>query len=213
MFRRVIAGLLMLVCTASIAESNLEYYSVLAGKLEVQYNLPVGLLKTLCYQETRFQNQSGAHGEIGICQIKPQTVVHAFGASSYVAPHLPMLGVGSRGPAVIQLRSKLGLATDSTFFDEEVQEWVRGYQIEHHLRVDGVVGPQTWGSLMGHPSIEEQLWDPRTNMEYAAKYISWLSKVLGTTEPMILAAAYNGGPGNPVVKYMVGIQNNMVAQK
>ena len=34
-------------------------------------------------------------------------------------------------------------------FDDKLENAVRGFQTEHGLTVDGIVGPQTWGALLG----------------------------------------------------------------
>ena len=210
----VVLLLLMGLCLPTMASDVSDYLS-LAPMLEQQYKLPVGLLATICTYESHGQNVKGAHGEIGVCQIKPDTIRHAFGDTSYVSPRLQYVALGSKGPLVETIRKMLVqkgyiyAEGPSSVFDVSLMLVIKGYQASHHLRIDGVVGPQTWGSLLQHPSIEEQLWNPKTNIEYAAKYLQWLSKVLNTNDPMILAAAYNGGPANPIVRYMINIQNTL----
>jgi N-acetylmuramoyl-L-alanine amidase len=59
---------------------------------------------------------------------------------------------GDRGPAVAEIRAKLsrlGLldATADDGFDDSTDRAIRGFQQERGLRVDGVVGPETYRSL------------------------------------------------------------------
>jgi soluble lytic murein transglycosylase-like protein len=67
-----------------------------------------------------------------------------------------------------------------------------------------VVGKNTWLALTGKSrvfkSITDQLWEPRANIEYAAKYLVFLRDYVGEDISLIIAA-YNGGHGNPVVVY------------
>ncbi len=57
-----------------------------------------------------------------------------------------LLRVGSRGPAVVRLQRKLGVATDG-IFGPRTRAAVRSYQKRHGLVVDGIVGPQTRSAL------------------------------------------------------------------
>ena len=45
-----------------------------ATQMEVEYELPKGLLVAICGQESDWRNVPGAAGEQGICQIKPSTL-------------------------------------------------------------------------------------------------------------------------------------------
>jgi soluble lytic murein transglycosylase-like protein len=66
------------------------------------------------------------------------------------------------------------------------------------------VGVTTWyaitGTKLATKSLVDQLWEPKANIEYAAKYLVWLRNYLGEDLSLIIAA-YNGGPANPVVTY------------
>ena len=59
-----------------------------------------------------------------------------------------LLRVGSRGPAVMRLQKKLGIAADG-IFGPHTRAAVRKFQKRHGLLVDGIVGPQTRVALYG----------------------------------------------------------------
>lgn len=66
----------------------------------------------------------------------------------------PMLRVGSRGGDVVRLQQQLaalGFSPGPTdgIFGAQTSAAVRAFQSSHHLTVDGIVGPQTWGALDG----------------------------------------------------------------
>lgn len=63
------------------------------------------------------------------------------------------LGFGSTGSAVSKLQTILnqhgyGLAVDG-IFGEKTRAAVRDYQKRYNLKLDGIAGPETWGSLLG----------------------------------------------------------------
>ena len=63
------------------------------------------------------------------------------------------VGFGSTGSAVSKLQTILnqhgyGLAVDG-IFGKKTQAAVRDYQKRYNLKLDGIVGPETWGSLLG----------------------------------------------------------------
>ena len=56
---------------------------------------------------------------------------------------------GDRGQQVRALQKLLGgLAVDG-IFGAKTKAAVEIYQKKHHLSVDGIVGPKTWGKLLG----------------------------------------------------------------
>lgn len=62
---------------------------------------------------------------------------------------LPTLSRGDRHELVSVLKRFLGkLPNDDKVFGPRLQKRVREYQKNHRLQVDGVVGPQTWGSIL-----------------------------------------------------------------
>ncbi|RKS68493.1 putative peptidoglycan binding protein [Motilibacter peucedani] len=67
---------------------------------------------------------------------------------------LPLLRRGSHGPAVVELRTRLGLPPAEQF-SRATALAVRAFQRAHGLAVDGVVGPQTWGALRGGPAPDQ----------------------------------------------------------
>lgn len=63
------------------------------------------------------------------------------------------VGYGSTGSAVSKLQTVLnehgyGLAVDG-IFGEKTRAAVRDYQKRYNLKLDGIAGPETWGSLLG----------------------------------------------------------------
>jgi hypothetical protein len=76
--------------------------------------------------------------------------VLTFGAGGALAESTgdtgDMLKKGSRGPVVVQVQKKLGIASDGVF-GSQTEKAVRRYQHRKGLTADGVVGPQTAGSL------------------------------------------------------------------
>lgn len=70
----------------------------------------------------------------------------------------PLLSVGSQGPAVRDLQTFLSqrgyydMAVDG-IYGARTQAAVREFQQSQNLPVDGIVGPQTWGAMMGNDNI------------------------------------------------------------
>lgn len=171
-------------------------------QIEQEYKLPNNLLVAICTKESGWRNVKGSNGEIGVCQINPASLRHAFGTPQI---DRPTLRFGSSGPYVKLVQVLVGAKADGVFGPITAKA-VQEYQLYHNLASDGIVGPLTWGSLIGPASYTKLLWNPYKNIEYAAKYLAWLRDTLDINTPTILMAAYNGGPGNPVVKYMVNVE-------
>lgn len=76
-----------------------------------------------------------------------------------MASTYPMVAYGSSGSAVKELQEALnrhgyGLAVDG-IFGEKTKAAVRSYQKKNGLKLDGIAGDETWGSLMNVTSMEE----------------------------------------------------------
>jgi peptidoglycan hydrolase-like protein with peptidoglycan-binding domain len=71
------------------------------------------------------------------------TAADAFGQTD-----TPLLTQGSKGAAVSHLQQKLHIARTGRF-DRTTKRAVIRYQRRDSLLVDGIVGPQTWDSLLG----------------------------------------------------------------
>jgi peptidoglycan hydrolase-like protein with peptidoglycan-binding domain len=69
------------------------------------------------------------------------------GAGTAVAD-APVLSQGTSGPAVSQVQRALHIMVNG-HFDSATEQAVLDFQRGDSLRVDGVVGPQTWGALIG----------------------------------------------------------------
>lgn len=200
-------------CTKVEASSNVPSMQSYALAMELKYDLPSGLLRAVCEQESNWQNVAGSHGEIGVCQMKPDTVRHICPPCYRNATRV-YFQTGSRNAyvAVIQAKlSYLGYYTghvDGTY-GPLTRDAVLRMQKGAGVTADGVVGPTSWALLFHdepYPgmTIEAVLWNPYANIEWAARYLVWLREKV-SPEPLVMIAAYNGGGGNPVVKYMVGV--------
>lgn len=72
---------------------------------------------------------------------------------------MPTLRQGSRGSSVADLQRRLDAAgfspgTPDGIFGSHTDAAVRSFQRAHGLDIDGIVGPQTWGALIGtSPSV------------------------------------------------------------
>lgn len=181
-----------------------------AEAMEIKYDLPQGMLQAICEQESNWRNVAGGNSEIGVCQLKPDTVRHIC-PQCYLNARQTFYRAGSTGPVVraIQARlSFLGLyaGTVDGVYGSQTTSAVLAYQRDVALRGDGIVGPGTWGQLMPNSpypggTITAALWNPYTNIEWAAKYLVWLRANV-SAEPTVMIAAYNGGPGNSVARYL-----------
>ena len=180
--------------------------------MERKYDLPPGLLTAICEQETHWRNVSGAHGEIGVCQIQAATV-KMICSSCVGNASRTVFQLGSRGAQVLEIQTALkerGLYSGPLdgIFGPVTQRAVLTFQQFASLPADAVVGPATWRSLLGTPypgrAIAESLWNPKENIEWAARFLVWLRDNV-SDEPLILMAAYNGGPANPTVRYMLSV--------
>ena len=110
-------------------------YKELAAQIEEKYQLPVGLLVAICQVESGWRPQAiGREGEIGLCQLKPQTL-----------------------------------------------------------------------ALLCPNCNPEHLLNPYDNLTWAARYLVWLKRMLGTSDPDVLAVAYNGGQSSPAANYLIKI--------
>lgn len=73
----------------------------------------------------------------------------ASSASSSSALGLPTLRLGSRGKDVVVLQNRLGISPADGIFGRATQTIVVAYQASHGLKADGIVGRETWASLLG----------------------------------------------------------------
>ena len=73
-----------------------------------------------------------------------------------VTASLPVLRRGSEGDAVTRLQALLNAVTDAGLAEDGIfgpltETAVTDFQASRHLLVDGIVGPQTWTSLLSVP--------------------------------------------------------------
>lgn len=77
----------------------------------------------------------------------------------------PVLRVGSRGPIVARVETRLsglGYLTGPADgqFDGKLRRAVRAFQMANHLHVDGVIGPDTWGRLTAADAVSLPAYTP-----------------------------------------------------
>jgi hypothetical protein len=60
----------------------------------------------------------------------------------------PTIRRGSTGPAVIEAQQILQISPADGDFGRHTESVTREYQQAHGLKVDGVIGPQTWGTML-----------------------------------------------------------------
>jgi hypothetical protein len=201
-----------------MARADVSDYKLHAVQMEKEYALPSGMLVAICEQESHWRNVAGRHGEIGVCQVKPTTVAMICPECKGNAKK-KLFFLGTKGDEVARIqavlaRDKYYQAAIDGVYGPQTHKAVLGYQLAEKLVVDGLVGPKTWAKLFGvHDpfpghSISESLWNPHENIEWAARYLVWLRENV-TDDPMVMLAAYNGGPGNPVVVYMKRVRERM----
>lgn len=201
--------LILSTCTVQPSWALQEHRQYAAG-LEVTYKLPTGLLRGICEVENHWQHPSptGAAGEIGLCQVKPDTA-RGLGMRSSAMGNLHQ-GMKSKAVATLQTELKkrgYDPGTIDGVFGLRTHIAVTLFQSAVKLKQDGVVGPRTWRALgVSGLTVAEQLKDPYVNMDYAARYLVQLRDQLKTNDPDILAAAYNGGPANRTVDYMLKVR-------
>lgn len=212
--KKLLCVISLMLCIFT-AQANTSEYLLAARMTEYKYDLPKGLLETVCYVESNWKNVHGRHGEIGVCQIKPSTVRMTC---PECAQQQSNLMYGTESEEVLEAQTalnKLGLYLGPLdgIFGPKTNKAVRTYQESQGLKVDGIIGPHTWYALFGttqpYMSIVKQLKDPLQNIEYAGMHLRWLMDTMDTDDPSILSAAYNGGSGHPVVVYMLRIKNRM----
>lgn len=66
------------------------------------------------------------------------------------------LSIGAMGDMVKKLQARLQIAVDGKF-GPATESAVKNWQKAHGLKVDGIVGPQTWGALFPEPSKAKRI--------------------------------------------------------
>lgn len=200
------------------AHANPEYLTMTRAA-EARYNIPFALLGGICRQESRWDPEAiGAVGEIGLCQLKQTT---ALQVCPKCADKQYRLVVGADSLRVTMIKRKLAAVKYytgpiDTKFDLQLDLAVKSYQFNRKLKIDGEVGPRTWEKLFGRKmtgnALLDLLYDPETNIELAARYLSFLMKELETRDYEWLAAAYNAGQAGASVKYIKFIRSHIKEQ-
>jgi soluble lytic murein transglycosylase-like protein len=144
--------LVIFACAAVVpADANWSRAS-LQKKAEVtanRFQVPAEALKAICERESGWNpNALGSVGEIGLCQLRPQTVALMKG-----------------------------------------RNWRLDLTLDERLQL-----------------IQQELYDPNKNLEYAARYLRWMIRE-AKGDITLAIAAYNAGPG--VIRYVHGVKDSM----
>ena len=107
-----------------------------------------------------------------------------------------MVAYGSQGDAVRQLQSELNKhgyqLTEDGIFGKNTRSAVRDYQKKNKLRLDGIAGDETWGSLMAPVLTETEM--PAAPVakpsEKTARELEKLEKGYTPSEDVAAALAY-----------------------
>lgn len=114
-----------------------------------RYQVPADALKAICQRESSWNPKAvGRAGEIGLCQLRPETVALM------------------KGP-----------------------NWRRDLDEQGRMSL-----------------IQQELYDPRKNLEWAAKYLRWMIRE-ANGDITLAIAAYNAGPG--VIHYVKRVKLSM----
>lgn len=190
-----------------------------AAAMEWQYNLPLGMVRGVCEQESRWRNVGGAHGEIGVCQILPSTVLSIDPMFERRQASELRVKYGARGELVLEIQS--ALASKDLYHGKLDGIWgpkthaaVIAFQQSARIRVDGIVGPQTWGKLFPKQelpinTVEQMLWKPIRNIEWAARVLAECRTRVGNDVSLMLGC-YNGGANHPILRYITQTRARMV---
>lgn len=212
----VVLGLLFFACARHCEASTYQEY---AAQMEQKHSIEAGLLQDICYVESHWKHPTsgGAHGEIGLCQLKTTTALMVC-PQCQTRSSVVHQGVVSDTVVAIQTELKRKGYQPGTIdgvFGLKTHTAVTQLQTKSGLLPDGIVGPKTWKVLFGRSmegtSLAEQLSNPEKNIELAALYIVWLRNELKTNDRDILAAAYNGGQANGTVDYMLKVRNAKIS--
>ena len=107
-----------------------------------------------------------------------------------------MVAYGSQGDAVRQLQSELnrhGYQLDEDgVFGKKTRAAVRDYQKKNSLRLDGIAGDETWGSLLASPAPAEEMTPAPVARPSAktAEALARLEKGYAPSEDVTAAQAY-----------------------
>ena len=108
-----------------------------------------------------------------------------------------MVAYGSQGDAVRQLQSELnrhGYQLDEDgVFGKKTRAAVRDYQKKNSLRLDGIAGDETWGSLLASPAPAEETTPAPVARPSAktAEALARLEKGYAPSEDVTAAQAYH----------------------
>ena len=114
---------------------------------------------------------------------------------------------GSQGEEVTYLQQLLNKKSRATipvdgYFGPSTKEMVEIYQRHHGLKVDGIVGPQTWSSLEGKQTASAATTHPTLKEGSEGEEVTYLQQLLNQKERATIAV---DGYFGPETKRMVEI--------
>ncbi|HZK34489.1 MAG TPA: peptidoglycan-binding protein [Bacillota bacterium] len=181
----VITGLLLLAGGEASAADLLRYGSRGAGVTQLQQDL-----KGLGY--FTYHQATGYFGGITQDAVKAYQRSKGLTADGIVGPKTraalntnhTTLQFGMRGSSVVKLQDALrsqGVfhASSTGYYGKLTENAVIGYQIANRLRIDGIAGPETQGSLFGNQSTQPAPTPSRGDTSQEARDdIYWLARII-----------------------------------
>ncbi len=144
-----------------------QYYTSMSGNTQNNYFDRLAETNTRAFQQLYGLSADGVIGETTwykIIEIKDYLLADAYGGT--------LLRIGSQGAQVRKLQERLNLVrnyysgipalVEDGIFGSRTQSAVRAYQRAKGLAVDGIVGKDTWNTLIGEYYLYYDGTEPRT---------------------------------------------------
>jgi hypothetical protein len=206
------------VVMLSSARADTAVYQHFARMVAKDYHIDPTLFQAVGVIESRYQPDArGAAGEIGMFQIKPNTVLMVTGGRNPYSDVQRTFYFGMKGPEVVKIQEALNERGASLIVDGvwggHTDSAVRDHQSRQGLAPDGIAGRKTLSSLalggLGGVTLEQALTDPYNNVIWAAEVFAWCRNYLKRDEHGVLLTCYNSGPGSDAVRYMKRVFDEM----